>query len=73
MINNIILIGRTPSRNGKPIDGIKPIQNQKAHFIDITNEGLIVSVNPNEKTNEFWRYIEENANKLAQEQKREEL
>lgn len=47
-----------PTHNDDPVAGFYPIQNDKIHFLDITNDGPKPGVNPNEKSYELWANIE---------------
>lgn len=59
MKRKLYYIFSTPIHNGEPIEGVKPIQNTIITFIDITNDGLLIDVNPKMKAVEFWSHIEE--------------
>lgn len=50
-----------PTHNGEPTTGFLPIQNDQVNFLDVTNDGLKMGVNVNQRANEFWARIEEQA------------
>ncbi|XP_031636635.1 esterase B1-like isoform X2 [Contarinia nasturtii] len=54
-----------PIRNGKPIKGFKPIRKNRVNFLDFTNDGLALGVNPNKKAIEFWTYIGQELNEIV--------
>lgn len=47
----------SPSYYGDPVD-LAPIQNGQVNFVDVTNDGLRVGVNPNQAANELWARVE---------------
>lgn len=65
-----------PTHNNDLVDGCLPIQNDRVHYLDVTNDGLKVGVNPNHEANELWDQIEQQITQInAEEAKsmREEL
>lgn len=40
---------------------LRPIANNKVNFVDITNNGLIIKVNPNEAVYDLWHFVEKKA------------
>lgn len=47
-----------PTHAKDPVDGFKPIRKDQVHFLDVTNDGLKLGVNPNQKANRLWDEIE---------------
>lgn len=45
------------AHEGDPIDSIQPIENGVIHFLDVTNNGLMVGQAPNQKANDLWTRI----------------
>lgn len=56
-----------PSYQNDPVEGFLPIQNDKIHYLDITNDGLTIGLEPYEKAIEFWNSIEQRAFNLSAE------
>lgn len=54
-----------PNYKGDPIDGFQPVHNDEIHFLDINNEGVIISSRPNKEAFDFWARLEEEAEKLS--------
>lgn len=44
---------RNPTQNKDPVD-LRPIQKDVVNYVDITNNGLVVGVNPESRTTAFW-------------------
>lgn len=42
-----------------PISGFLPVQNDRLNFLDVTNDGLKLGVNPNQRVDGFWTQIEQ--------------
>lgn len=42
-----------PAPNSEPTE-LKPIQNDVVNYVDITNNGLFVDVNPHRESIQFW-------------------
>lgn len=45
------------AHEGEPIDSIHPIEHDVIHFLDITNNGLVTGLAPNQKANDLWARI----------------
>lgn len=43
-----------------------PIQNDRVNFLDLSNNGITLGVNPNRKSNEFWEYVEQQIHRINQ-------
>jgi len=56
IVTNFVKYG-SPGYYGDPVD-LAPIQNNQVNFVDITNEGLRIGVNPNAAANELWSRVE---------------
>lgn len=56
-----------PVHNGEPVKEFLPIQGNKVHFLDVTEDGLKPGLNPNRAANEMWARIEEQVYKIAAE------
>lgn len=44
--------------------GSLPIQSGKFNFIDVTNDGLQLGINPNQAAFELWTQIEQQINEI---------
>ncbi|XP_055301656.1 esterase B1-like [Sitodiplosis mosellana] len=47
-----------PTYQQEPIAGFLPIDDDQVNFLDVTNDGLMPGVNPNQKAMEFWAHVE---------------
>lgn len=48
-----------PVHNGDPIAELKPVQKDQLHFLDVTNDGLKLGVNPDRERYELWAEIDQ--------------
>ncbi|XP_031636633.1 esterase B1-like [Contarinia nasturtii] len=48
-----------PIQYGKPIKGFSPVQMNRVNFLDFTNDGLILGLDPNGEAIKFWTRIGE--------------
>lgn len=46
-------VHRKPAVEGNPIKGFKPVQPNKFHFLNITNDGLFLGLSPNDLNMKF--------------------
>lgn len=60
-----------PTYNDDLIVGHHPVQNNQINFLDITNDGLTLGVNPRQSAMEFWTRLEKQAQRLMNEQTKE--
>lgn len=58
---------RDPTHKNDLISGFHPILNDDINFLDITNDGLQLGLNPRKHANKFWSRLEETANQMAKE------
>lgn len=54
-----------PTHDGNPVDGFLPIQDDRVHFVDVTNDGLKPGINPNQAANEMWTQIEQQVHQIS--------
>lgn len=65
-----------PTHDGDPVSNYLPIQDDRINFLDVTNDGLIVGINPNQEANQLWSGIERKVQQMnvdTQNRTREEL
>lgn len=48
---------RQPAVDGNPINNFKPIEPNVTHFLNITNDGLYMGKNPNNRRTEFYDHF----------------
>lgn len=54
-----------PSHHGDPIDGFQPVTGGEINFLDINNNGLRLSRDPNKDAYELWASIEKQARQFS--------
>lgn len=73
---HIFLNNSKPTHQNDPISGFKPVKNGEVNYLDITNDGLSIGIEPNRKAFDFWENIEQRAVQISEDlmkQKRIEL
>lgn len=56
-----------PTYKEELISGFHPIRNDVINFLDVTNDGLQLGVNPRKYADEFWTQLEQTAHQIAKE------
>lgn len=54
-----------PVHNGDPIDELKPVRKDQLHFLDITEDGLKLGVNPDKERYDLWAEIDQLFQKIS--------
>lgn len=61
-----MFLNSEPTYQNDPVHGFWPVENDKAHYLDIKNGGLTTGVGPNQKAFELWESIEQRAMHLSE-------
>lgn len=63
------LFFREPTHENDLIDGFQPVNDKEINFLDITNDGLKVGVNPRQSAMELWSQLVKQAVQLDEDAK----
>lgn len=65
-MDRFFLLNRKPAVEGNPIRNFRPVSSDELHFLNITNEGLIMQKNPYTDRMKFIEYVIKEAKRLIE-------